>query len=122
MPESAAYLVADHRDPHRASNGEPDPGRFVGLGAALQVQNHTRPSGTIAVPDGRSEIFTPPHPVDRRQHGYRRSDRDAGAPLATARGKDRAPRTGAHSKPEAMLLVPAAVVRLESTLAHLRLQ
>jgi hypothetical protein len=34
----------------------------------LQVQDHTRPPGTITAPDGRSELFSPPHPVAGRQH------------------------------------------------------
>src|SRR5215218_3164820 len=48
----------------------------------------------------------------------RRSGREALATLATAGGDDGATRTGAHPKTEAVLLVPATVVRLERPLAH----
>jgi hypothetical protein len=82
MPESAANFVPDHRAADRAAHGETDSGGLVDVISALQVQNHTRPSGTIAAPHGRGELFSPPHPMIGRQHG-RASDRDASAPLAT---------------------------------------
>ena len=47
-----------------------------------------------------------------------RSGREALAALVTTGGDDGAPRTGAHPKTEAVLLVPATVVRLERPLAH----
>lgn len=90
---------------------------------AKQVYDDSRPSGASSAPDGQGEVVPPPHPVSGRQHCVRgRSDRDAGAALAAPRRQDGAPSAGAHAKPEAVLLVATAVVRLESTLAHLRLQ
>ena len=47
-----------------------------------------------------------------------RSGREALTTLVTAGGDDRAARTGTHPKTEAVLLVPATVVRLERPLAH----
>jgi hypothetical protein len=54
--------------------------------------------------------------------GRRQSGTDPGAPLATPGGEDRPPGSGPHAQPEAVRLRPAAVVRLERTLAHWRLQ
>jgi hypothetical protein len=81
-----------------------------------------RPSSAATTPDGQGELVPPPHPVTGRQHASRGSDRDAGAALAAPRGDDRSPGAGAHPQPEAVLLVATTVVRLESTLAHSRLQ
>jgi hypothetical protein len=122
MPEPATDPVADDRITDLAADGEADPGGFVDVIPELQVKNEIRPSGTIAAPNGRGELFSPPHPVSGRQHSRRCSDRDLRAALAAARRQDRPPRTGAHTKPEAVLLVPAAVVRLVRALAHSRLQ
>src|SRR6478609_11604634 len=44
--------------------------------------------------------------------------RQFGAALATAGGQDGAAGTGAHTKAEAVLLGPTAVIRLKSPLAH----
>lgn len=44
--------------------------------------------------------------------------RQLGAALATAGGQDGAAGTGAHTKAEAVLLGPTAVIRLKSPLAH----
>jgi hypothetical protein len=46
------------------------------------------------------------------------SGREALATLGTTRCEDGAARAGAHPKTEAVLLVPATVVRLERPLAH----
>ena len=55
----------------RPADGEAHPYRFVDLVAMLQMQDHTRPSGTVTAPDGRCELFSPPHPVSGRQHDCR---------------------------------------------------
>jgi hypothetical protein len=68
MPEPATDFVARHRVPDGAADGEPHPRRLIDVIAVLQVQNDARPSGTITAPDGRSEFFSPPHPVAGRQH------------------------------------------------------
>lgn len=69
MPEPATHAVADDRVTDLTADGEADPGGFVDVIPELQVKNEMRPSGTIAAPDGRSELFSPPHPVSGRQHG-----------------------------------------------------
>jgi hypothetical protein len=71
MPESAPDVVTHHRAADRAAHGEADTGSLIDTVSALQVENKTRPSGTIAAPDGRSELFSPPHPVAGRQHDRR---------------------------------------------------
>jgi hypothetical protein len=68
MPESATHSVAYDRVTDRPADGEADTDRLIGLVPVLQMQNQTRPPGTITAPDGRSELFSPPHPVTGRQH------------------------------------------------------
>lgn len=53
-----------------------------------------------------------------RQHERSSSGRDARAALAAAGGQNRPAGTGLHAVPETVLAGTAAVVRLESTLAH----
>jgi hypothetical protein len=71
MPESAAHLVPDHRATDRAADREADAGNLIDPVPALQVQDESGPSSTITAPDGRRELFSPPHPMAGRQHDRR---------------------------------------------------
>jgi hypothetical protein len=91
------------------------------------MDHHRTPSRTPTGSDGATEIVGPAEPVRRGQHGVVTvtsgcrpggSRRQALTTLGAAGGEDRATRTGTHPKTEAVLLVPATVVRLERPLAH----
>ena len=75
-----------------------------------------------ATPYGRhasSRPETPPRHADgTRPAATLASGGELLATLATARRNDRAARAGPHPQAEAMLAVPAAIVRLVRTLAH----
>jgi len=79
-----------------------------------QVRGGADPS-TAA--ENRREISASAQPPVCRQH-RNGSGRDLGAALAATRGEDGAAGAGAHPRAEAVVLGPAAVVRLESPLAH----
>jgi hypothetical protein len=81
MPESTTHSVTYDRVADRPADGEADTNRLIGLVPVLQMQNETRPPGTITAPDGRSELFSPPHPVTGRQHDYRGQTATLARPL-----------------------------------------
>ena len=91
------------------------------------MDHHRTPSRTPTGADGATEVVGPAEPVRRGQHGVVTvtsgcrpggSRRQALTTLGATGGEDRATRTGTHPKTEAVLLVPATVVRLERPLAH----
>jgi hypothetical protein len=116
-----------NRVAHGLAHHEPHPSRLGGVGLEKEVNHHRAPSSAPSRADGATKVVGPAEPVRRRQHGLvtvgrcsapTASGRQALATLATTGGEDGAARTGAHPKTEAVLLVPATVVRLERPLAH----
>jgi hypothetical protein len=88
------------------------------------MQHQTRPPHAPAGADGRAIVRAQTHPVSGGEHGHRRCGTSGGqfrATLTPTRGKNGAPRTGAHAQPEAVGLGPAPVVRLERPLTHQKL-
>ena len=121
--------AAQHRPPPCSPRNRHEAGRrraVTGAGTSRWTTTVRRP-GTPAPAHGAPEVVGPTEPVRRREHGAvtgsvmsgaDRSGREALTTLATTRGEDRPPGAGAHPKAEAVLLVPATVVRLERPLAH----
>lgn len=76
-------------------------------------------SSSTSAPDRLPEIGRVSQTVAGGKHiRPRASDCEAVATLTATGGQDGATRTGAHPQTEAVLLVPATVVRLVRTLAH----
>lgn len=87
-----------------------------------QHRDHQNTIRGFAAPleDG-AETLLPVYPILTAQHCEvfgARSNRDLCPPLAAAVRQDRTPSARTHTQPEAVLLVPTAVVRLVSTLRH----
>src|SRR3954467_15658423 len=132
MAESPLHTVADDGVAHDLADHQADPGcEGVGRAARRGVQVHDEGAATHppARLHGATERVAVTQPLVGGEHGApfsrpggpgvrARSDREALAALAAARGDDGAPGTGAHAQTETVHLVPAAVVRLVGPLAH----
>jgi hypothetical protein len=129
--QAAVNAVPQNRISHRFVHHESDASRLgivrLYAGRAEQMDHHRAPARTPTGSDGATEVVGPTKPVRRRQHGVVTvtsgcrpggSRRQALTTLGATGGEDRATRTGAHPKTEAVLLVPTTVVRLERPLAH----
>jgi hypothetical protein len=129
--QAALNPVPQNRVSHRFAHHESDASRLgIGrlcAGGTEQMDHHRAPTSAPTGSDGATEVVGPAEPIRRGQHGVVTvtsgcrpggSRRQALTTLAAAGGEDRATRTGTHPKTEAVLLVPATVVRLERPLAH----
>src|SRR5262245_42375648 len=90
------------------------------------MDDNGAPTRPAPAAEDTPEVAGPAEPVRRGQHsvltigpmGPAGSGREALAALAATSGEDRAAGPGPHPEAEAVLLVPATVVRLERPLAH----
>src|SRR6266508_891205 len=126
-PQPAVDLVPSHGTAHRLVHHEADARRRVRLFGTQQMKDDSTTAGAPAQSDGAPVVVGPAEPVRRGEHGVvtvvsrsgpSASGREALTTLAATSGEDRAARAGPHPKAEAVLLVPATVVRLERPLAH----
>src|SRR6266540_3616483 len=119
--------TSSHVTAHRLVHHEADARRRVRLLGTQQMKDDSTTAGAPAQSDGAPVVVGPAEPVRRGEHGVvtvvsrsgpSASGREALTTLAATSGEDRAARAGPHPKAEAVLLVPATVVRLERPLAH----
>jgi hypothetical protein len=116
--------VADRLGNHEACPGRPvsrGRPRLVRAGRMGQMDDEAAPARSAAGTEDERELVPSAHPCRDRKHVAGRSGGQALAPLEAPSGDDRAAGTRPHAQPEAVRLRPAAVVRLEGALAHVRL-
>lgn len=138
VPEPTPYGVAPHGTSDGPSDDEPHPRRLWATGLIrVQVNDEAAPPRAPAVPDRAGEVVAAPHSELGGQHNRRRQRIGAGsrsargttlgsrpsagetaaAPTPTCRD-NRPAGPGTHAEPEPVCPRPAAIVRLERTLAH----
>src|SRR6266545_3795059 len=123
----AELVVRRRRGGRKGADHNQRTGRRVRLFGTQQMKDDSTTAGAPAQSDGAPVVVGPAEPVRRGEHGVvtvvsrsgpSASGREALTTLAATSGEDRAARAGPHPKAEAVLLVPATVVRLERPLAH----
>lgn len=121
MSKSTLHDITSNRIADILGDDKTDQGLGI-IAPVEQVRNQQWPTRSTPTSYDVSEVITSCQAIGGTQHENPRaiigSRSQTVAALATTRGQDGATRTGAHPQPEAMGLVTAPVVRLESTLAH----
>ena len=114
--ETTTHEVAGHRIPYRFSD---DKTKACGLTRTpgVQVDDRVGSAHTSSLPYRSAEVIRPDHPVRPGEHRVVLRG-ELGAALAAASGQNGAAGAGTHAETEAVHLGAAAVVRLESSLAH----
>jgi len=115
-PQSTSHTVANDGIAHRLGHDEAKPSRLDRV-PIDRVNDQAARGASATASDGGAEVGRCSDAVGLGEHAAELRGQ-FGATLTTASTEDGAAGAGAHAKPESVHLGTAAVVRLESSLAH----